>query len=160
MSKRFKLIFPKIARSFRRNVFMTEIKHTNEERCIKSIVRNLLFNPDSKVIYSPIKKSIRIQTRDKKHTLCISRNSISINHSRFSLRDMFGSYLLGECIKRIEEEIDIMDSSIDFDRGKFLHDVKNSTIKGMDEYVRKMEILEKSNPDKIEESIIEKILNK
>ena len=159
MLRKLKLFLPKIIRSSRRVLFITDMKHTGEERLIKSIVCNFLSNPDCKVIYSPLKKSVRIQTRDKKHTISVSTNFIYINDSHFSIRDLFGSHLLEKCIGRIESDIQIMDSFINSERSNFLKEIKNSSVRAIHEYERRIEILEKSSSDNMEEIIIEKVLN-
>lgn len=160
MLRKFKLLLPKLIRSSRRVLFITDIKYTKEERFIKSIVNNFLLNPDCKVIYSPIKKSVRIQSRDKKLTISITQNSILINDSHFSIRDFFGSQLLDKCIARIDSDMDSMDSFIGLERSNFLAHVKNLSIRGFNEYETRIKIIQKSASNDMEDEIIKKVLSK
>ena len=120
IKKRIGLILPKFGRTVKRDILYITPKMNRVEREITSIIRNLLSNPENKVVYSVNSKSIRIQTKDRKYVIALTSSQVRINFVNISINERIGSQLFKSVIDRIESEIEVMDNDVISDHKEFL----------------------------------------
>ena len=120
IKKRIGLILPKFGRTVKRDILYLTPKMNRVEREITSIIRNLLSNPENKVVYSVNSKSIRIQTKDRKYVIALTSSQVRINFVNISINERIGSQLFKSVIDRIESEIEVMDNDVISDHKEFL----------------------------------------
>jgi hypothetical protein len=120
IKKRIGLILPKFGRTVKRDILYLTPKMNRVEREITSIIRNLLSNPENKVVYSVNSKSIRIQTKDRKYVIALTSSQVRINFVNITINERIGSHLFKSVIDRIESEIEVMDNDVISDHKEFL----------------------------------------
>lgn len=151
--KRIGLAFPKFGRTIRRDIFQMYPKMTPGEREISAMIRNLLSNPDNRVIYSIKSKSVRIQTRDKKYVVSLSTDHIRINLVLIPLNERIGNVLVDRVIDRMESDIDIMDKDVMVDQKEFLSDLNEVFIKTNIESAKRFELVKNTSPKNMESTL-------
>jgi hypothetical protein len=157
--KRTKLILPMVGRFIKRDVFHMDSKMTREEREILSIIRKLLENPETKVIFSPNSGSVRLQTRDKKYVVSAESKCIKVNYTEVQVGEKVGKFIMSLILHRIESEVVSMDRDILAERKDFLHEVNNSMSRINLDFYKKIEIIKNSHSE-IATSEISKIIGK
>lgn len=147
------MILPKLGRSIKRDVFQMCPKMTREEREISSMIRNLLSNPENKVIYSIRSKSIRIQTKDKKYVVSLTSSYIRINFVLISLNERIGNLLVDRVVDRMESDIANMDKEVMVDQKEFLTGMNEVFIKANIESAKRLELVKNASSRNIESTL-------
>lgn len=155
--KRISLVIPKMSRKIRRDIFQMYSKMTREEREISAMIRNLLSNPENRIIYSIRSKSVRIQTRDKKYAVSLSSDHIRINFVSIPLNERIGNALVDRVIERMESDIDNIDSDAMMDQKEFLSGMNGVFIKTNTESIKRLQLV-KDASSRNTESILTRIL--
>jgi tRNA(Ile)-lysidine synthase TilS/MesJ len=151
--RRIGLILPKFGRGIKRNIFCISPKMNREEREITSIIRNLLENPENKVVYSVNSKSIRIQTKDKKYVIALTAGWVRINFVDISINERIGSKLFKNVISRIENEISVMDNDVASDHKEFLRRMNGIFMKSNAEFSKRSEAVKNASQKNIESAL-------
>lgn len=153
IKKRIGLILPKFSRTIKRDVLYISTKMNREEREITSIIRNLLSNPENKVVYSVNSKSIRIQTKDKKYVIALTSGQVRINFVNISINERIGSKLFKNVISRIEDEISVMDNDVASDHKEFLRSMNGIFMKSNAEFSKRSEAVKNASQKNIESAL-------
>ena len=153
IKKRIGLILPKFSRTIKRDVLYISPKMNREEREITSIIRNLLSNPENKVVYSVNSKSIRIQTKDKKYVIALTSGQVRINFVNISINERIGSKLFKNVISRIEDEISVMDNDVASDHKEFLRSMNGIFMKSNAEFSKGSEAVKNASQKNIESAL-------
>lgn len=116
----------KIIKLFKTGKF-GKIKMTKKERTLSKIIKEVLQDPQSMVLYSP--ESYRVFAHNKSKTYIISFNDQEIkitNHkffSNFDINPHFGKTLMGEAFSRIEKDLHQLESESVCNEDFFLNEV-------------------------------------
>lgn len=157
IKKRISLILPKFGRTIKRDILYITPKMNREEREITSIVKNLLENPENKVVYSVNSKSIRIQTKDKKYVIALTNSQVKINFVNITINERIGGKLFKSVIARIENEIEVMDNDVISDHKEFLSSMNGVFVRSNAEFIKRASLVKKASSRNIE-STLSKIL--
>lgn len=141
IKKRIGLILPKFGRTVKRDILYLTPKMNRVEREITSIIRNLLSNPENKVVYSVNSKSIRIQTKDRKYVIALTSSQVRINFVNITINERIGSHLFKSVIDRIESEIEVMDNDVISDHKEFLSSMNGIFMKTNAEFSKRTQIV-------------------
>jgi hypothetical protein len=153
VKKRISLILPKFGRTVKRDILYITPKMNREERQIKSIIKNLLENPENKIIYSINSKTIRIQTKDKKYVIALTNRQVRINFVNITINERIGSQLFEIVIARIESEIEAMDNDVVSDHKKFLSNMNDIFLRSNIEFVKRSSLVKKASSKNIETAL-------
>jgi len=147
------LILPKFGRTVKRDILYITPKLTREEREITSIIRNLLINPENKVVYSVNSKSIRIQTRDKKYVISLTSSQVRINFVNIKINERVGGKLFKSVIDRIEDEVEEMDRGVISENAGFLSTMNSIFVRNNEEFSKRSSLVKKASSKNIENTL-------
>ena len=150
VKKKISLILPKFGRTVKRDIFQMCPKMTREEREVSSMIRNLLNNPENRVVYSVIGKSIRIQTKDKKYVIALTSKQVRINFVTISINERIGNALVEKVVNRIESDIDMMDEEVISDQKEFLVGMNEVFVKNNTDFMKRSEIIKNASGKNLE----------
>ncbi len=153
IKKRISLILPKFGRTVKRDILYITPKLTREEREITSIIRNLLINPENKVVYSVNSKSIRIQTRDKKYVISLTSSQVRINFVNIKINERVGGKLFKSVIDRIEDEVEEMDRGVISENAGFLSTMNSIFVRNNEEFSKRSSLVKKASSKNIENTL-------
>jgi hypothetical protein len=159
IKRRIGLILPKFGRSIKRDILYISPKMNREEREITSIIRNLLSNPENKVVYSVNSKSIRIQTKDKKYVIALTGSQVRINFVSISINERIGSKLFKSVINRIEDEISVMDNDVISDHKEFLSSMNGVFMRSNAEFNKRTQMVKNISSRNMDAKISNILIN-
>jgi len=153
VKKRISLMLPKFGRTVKRDILYITPKMNREEREITSIIRNLLENPENRVVYSVNSKSIRIQTKDKKYLIALTNSQVRINFVNVTINERIGNRLFKSVIARIEDEIEAMDNDVVSDHKEFLSNMNGIFLRSNAEFAKRSSLVKKASSKNIETTL-------
>lgn len=159
VKKRIGLILPKFSRTVKRDILYISPKMNREEREITSIIRNLLSNPENKVVYSVNSKSIRIQTKDRKYVIALTSSQVRINFVTININERIGGQLFNSVINRIEGEIEVMDNDVISDHKEFLSSMNGIFMKTNAEFNKKTEMVKNASVRNVDAKLSNILIN-